>query len=247
MNGVRGYAGELRHRGLEFSIRVGLNSGDVVIGTIGDDLRMDYTAQGHTVGLAARMEQLAEPGKIYLTEHTARLVGGLFQLEDLGQLAVKGVRAPVRVFALVGAGALRTRLDVARARGFSRFVGRDAEMQVLETALARALDGHGQVVGIVAEPGVGKSRLCHEFAARCRARGIGVSEGHGVPHGRTVPLLPWLENRRQAFGLTPMDRRRLQWEIERVDEAQDRGERRRSAPRKSTEPATDPRSGLYAV
>src|SRR5437899_2153991 len=122
---LRGYANELRlTRGLSFAVRMGLNSGEVVVGKIGDDLRMDYTAQGHTVGLAQRMEQLAEPGKVYLTEHTAKLVRGLFQLEDLGRLSVKGVQAPVGVFALVGVGPLRTRLDVARARGFSRFVGR---------------------------------------------------------------------------------------------------------------------------
>src|SRR5207245_8158123 len=104
---LRRYANELRlTRGLSFAVRMGLNSGEVVVGTIGDDLRMDYTAQGHTVGLAARMEQLAEPGKVYLTEHTAKLVTGLFQLEDLGSLAVKGVQAPVGVCVLVGGGPL---------------------------------------------------------------------------------------------------------------------------------------------
>jgi Adenylate and Guanylate cyclase catalytic domain/AAA ATPase domain len=203
---LRRYANELRlTRGLSFAVRMGLNSGEVVVGRIGDDLRMDYTAQGQTVGLAARMEQLAEPGKIYVTEHTARLVGGLVQLEDLGQLAVKGVRAPVRVFVLVGVGPLRTRFDMARARGLSRFVGRDAEMQALETALTRALEGHGQVVGVVAEPGVGKSRLCYEFAERCRARGIRFIEAHAVAHGKAIPLLPWMELMRNAFGIAEQD------------------------------------------
>src|SRR5438093_4124710 len=148
---LRRYANELRlTRGLSFAVRMGLNSGEVVVGTIGDDLRMDYTAQGHTVGLAARMEQLAEPGKVYLTEHTAKLVTGLFQLEDLGSLAVKGAQAPVGVFALLGVGPLRTRLDVSRARGLSRFVGRDDETRALEAALGRAA---GDVVGVVGVAG----------------------------------------------------------------------------------------------
>jgi class 3 adenylate cyclase/tetratricopeptide (TPR) repeat protein len=203
---LRRYADTLRvERGLSFSTRLGLNSGEVVVGGIGDDLRMDYTAQGHTVGLAQRMEQLAEPGTICLTEHTARLVAGYFQLRDLGPLAVKGVREPLRVHVLESAGALRTRLDVSRARGFSRFVARQDEMAMLETALARALDGHGQVVGIVAEPGVGKSRLCFEFAERCRARGLRVREAHAVAHGKGVPFLTLLEYLRADYGITEED------------------------------------------
>src|SRR5262249_56224777 len=99
------------------SVRMGLNSGDVVVGTIGDDLRMDYTAQGHTVGLAQRTEQLAEAGHTYLTEHTAALVGGYFRLRDLGAFPLNGVRHPVRIHHLDGAGPSRTRLDVARTRG----------------------------------------------------------------------------------------------------------------------------------
>jgi class 3 adenylate cyclase len=107
---VREYAQTLRReRGLQFSVRMGLNSGEVVVGAIGDDLRMDYTAQGHTVGMAARMEQLCEPGRVYLTERTAALVAGYFELEDLGSFTIKGVREPLRVYALLGAGPLRTR------------------------------------------------------------------------------------------------------------------------------------------
>jgi class 3 adenylate cyclase len=137
---LRRYSEELkRTRGLGLSVRIGLNSGEVVVGKIGDDLRMDYTAQGHTVGLAQRMEQLADPGKAYLTEHTAALVSGYFRLRELGAFTLKGVREPVPVFELEGVGALRTRLDVSRARGFSRFVGRADELATLEAALARAI------------------------------------------------------------------------------------------------------------
>src|SRR5437773_3170327 len=200
---LRRYATELRLRqALSFSVRMGLNSGEVVVGKIGDDLRMDYTALGHTVGLAARMEQLAEPGKVFLTEHTARLVAGFFTLRDLGESAVKGVGAPLRVYELEGVGALRTRLDVARARGFSRFVGRTAEMASLEAALGRAVAGTGQVIGVVAEAGVGKSRLCQEFTERARAQGIAVYDAHCVAHGKMIPFFLVLELMRGYFGIT---------------------------------------------
>ena len=155
-----------RSYGLGFSVRMGINSGEVVVGKIGDDLRMDYTAHGHTVGLAARMEGLADPDTIYLAPAACALVAGYFDLEDLGEFTVKGVSEPVRVHELRGMGELRTRFDVSRARGLSRFVGRGADMQTLESALAQSRQGRGQVVGIVAEAGTGKSRLCFEFMER---------------------------------------------------------------------------------
>jgi adenylate cyclase len=200
------YAAQLRRRqGLNFSVRMGINSGEVVVGAIGDDLRLDYTAQGHTVGLAQRMEQLAEPGKVFLAEETAAMVTGFFRLRDLGSFTVKGVREPVRVYELRGVGPLRTRFDVSRARGFSRFVGRDDETAVLDAALERALIADAQVVGVVGEPGVGKSRLCYELLQRARARHLVVYETHGVPHGTMVPFLPVLELLRAFFGVTEQD------------------------------------------
>jgi class 3 adenylate cyclase len=203
---LRHYGDKLRlARGLDFSVRMGLNSGEVVVGRIGDDLRMDYTAQGHAVGLAQRMEQLAGANRVCLTEHTARLVEGFFRLRDLGPLTVKGVRDPLRVYELEGRGSLRTKLDVSRARGFTRFVGRDEEVAALEAALARAAAGDGQVVGVVAEAGVGKSRLCAEFVQRCRARGISVHEARCVAHGKMVPYLPVLELLRGYFGIGEQD------------------------------------------
>jgi class 3 adenylate cyclase len=203
---LRRYANALRlEKGLNFSVRMGLNSGEVVVGKIGDDLRMDYTAQGHTVGLAARMEQLAESGKAYVSEHTAALADGFVTLQDLGRLALKGVTEPIRVYELQGIGKLRTKLDVSRARGFSRFVGRANEMAALEAALGRAVEGNGQIVGVVAHPGFGKSRLCFEFAERCRARGITVYEARGVPHGKLIPFLPILELFRAFFRITDQD------------------------------------------
>ena len=202
------YAGELRReQGLNFSVRMGLNSGEVVVGAVGEDLNLDYTAIGHTVGLASRMEALAEPGKTYLTEATAALVRGWFDLRELGAFGVKGVTDPVRVFELGDPGSAHTRVEAAaRERGLSLFVGRNAEIDLLENALARAQEGGvGQVVGVVADPGLGKSRLCYEFIQRCRAHGYEVHEGHGVAHGKRIPLLPVLEMMRSYFGIDDDD------------------------------------------
>src|SRR5204863_8638125 len=157
---LRVYARALAARGIEIAVRMGLNSGKVVLRRIGEDLRMDYTAVGHTVGLAARMEQLAAPGTVYLTEHTARLVEGFFTLRDRGTPPLRGVRVPVRVYELDGVGPLRTRLRRSRRRGFRALVGREEELAWLAAILERPMAGGGQVVGVVGEPGVGKSRVC---------------------------------------------------------------------------------------
>jgi class 3 adenylate cyclase/tetratricopeptide (TPR) repeat protein len=203
---LRAYADELRRiDGVSISTRIGINSGDVVVGRIGDDLRMDYTAQGHTVGLAQRMEQRAAPDSTYLSDQTARLATGYFALKPLGPFQLKGVSEPVEVYELRGLGEMRTRLDRSRARGFSRFVGRADELGLLEAALDRCLEGRGGVVGVVGEAGVGKSRLCSEFIGHCRARNVAVFETHCPSHGRTIPLLPVLELLRGTFGIQPGD------------------------------------------
>jgi adenylate cyclase len=194
-----------RERGLSFSVRIGLNSGEVVAGSVGEDLKVEYTAVGHTVGLAQRTESLAEPGTVYLTAATASLVEGYFELRDLGPIQAKGVLEAVAVFELMRRGALRTALEVAAARGFSRFVGRGREMTALEGAFAQASEGNGQVVGVVAGPGLGKSRLCHEFADQCRARGGEVFSAHGLAHARSVPFVPVLEMLRSMYGIGDQD------------------------------------------
>ncbi len=201
------YAAEVRRTaGLSFSVRMGINSGEVVVGAIGDDLRVEYTAIGHTVGLAQRMESLAEPGRAYITDSTAKLVAGYLGLDDLGEFDVKGASGPVRVHALVGAGGARSRLDISRARGFTQFVGREDELAVLEAALEQSRSGSGGVVvGVVGEAGVGKSRLCNEFAERCRRRGIPVYEAQGQAHGRAIPFLPVLQYMRSYFDVSEHD------------------------------------------
>jgi len=210
LDDIAEYAAELRRKhGFNFSARIGINSGEVIAGAIGTGSDSGYTAVGHTVGLAQRMEALAEPGKAYLTEAAAELAHGYFELEDLGEFEIKGASRPVCVFELAGVGAARSRLDLSRERGFSRFVGRDEEMAVLEAALGRAKAGEGAVVGVVAEPGVGKSRLCHEFAEQARAGGIEVFEAQAQAHGRQVPFMPVLQMLRSYFGIYDGDPERI--------------------------------------
>jgi class 3 adenylate cyclase/tetratricopeptide (TPR) repeat protein len=211
LDDIAEYAAGLRRRhGLNFSVRIGVNSGEVIAGAIGAGSGAgEYTAIGHTVGLAQRMEALAEPGKAYLTEAAAQLVRGFLELEDLGEFEIKGASRPVRVFELAGIGAARSRLDLSRERGFSRFVGRAEEMAALEAGLERARAGEGAVVGIVAEPGVGKSRLCHEFAERTRGAGIEVFEAQAQAHGREIPYMPVLQMLRAYFGIGDEDPERI--------------------------------------
>src|SRR5262245_51502318 len=161
---VKRYAESVFHSdGAAVRIRVGLNSGEVVVRAIGSDLHMDYTAVGQTTHLAARMEQLADPGTVLVTVATLQLAEGYVEAKPRGAVPVKGLADPVEVHELVGAGAVRSRLHSAAARGLSRFVGRDSEQEQLRGALEMAGAGHGQLVAVVGEPGVGKSRLYWEF------------------------------------------------------------------------------------
>jgi class 3 adenylate cyclase/tetratricopeptide (TPR) repeat protein len=188
-----------RESGLDFAVRMGLNSGEVVVGRIGDDLRMDYTAQGHVVGLAARVQQLAPPGGVSVTERTAQLAAGFFDLFDRGEHRLKGASVPVRVFDLRGPGPIRSRLERSRARGFSRFVGRERELALLEKTLREAQSGRPQVVLITGEPGAGKSRLCHEFLER--SGGVAVHCARALSHGRMLPFHAIVELARGLFGV----------------------------------------------
>jgi class 3 adenylate cyclase len=156
------YAADLRRgRGLEFGLRIGLNTGPVVVGTIGDDLRMDYTAQGETVNLAARLQQIGDPGAVLSSEATARLVRRAFVTEDRGEVALKGIDHPVRVYAVTGERRRQSRFDALLERGLTPLVGRERELSFLEDCLARAREGRGQVVSLVGDAGVGKSRLAY--------------------------------------------------------------------------------------
>jgi class 3 adenylate cyclase/tetratricopeptide (TPR) repeat protein len=181
-----------------FRVRMGINSGEVVVGHLTGS-RGSPEVIGHTVGLAQRVQSLATPGCVYLSERTAVLVADEFALEELGPARVKGTQRPVRLFALHGLARTRARHDTARRRESSSFVGRDAELAQLEQALAGSLLGDGQVVELIGDPGVGKSRLCREFVDRCQARGISVTTAGVTALGRMRPLGPVLEMLRALF------------------------------------------------
>jgi predicted ATPase/class 3 adenylate cyclase len=204
--GMRQYAEEVRRtQGLELQIRVGLNSGDVVVRAIGNDLHMDYSAVGQTTHLAARMEQLATPGSIRLTATTLRLVEGLVQVNALGQFPVKGLPEPVEVFELVGASTIRQRLQATAGRGLTRFVGRQPELATLQQTLAHAGTGHGQVVALVGEAGVGKSRLVYEFVHAHYTQGWRVLESASVSYGKATPYFPVIDLLRRYCAVEDRD------------------------------------------
>jgi class 3 adenylate cyclase/tetratricopeptide (TPR) repeat protein len=191
---VAQYAEEVfRSHGVPLQIRVGLNSGAVVVRAIGSDLRMDYTAVGQTTHLAARMEQMAAPGTILLAPATLQLAEGYVQVTARGPVAVKGLPDPVDIYALTGASASRTRFHAAAARGLTRFVGRDAELEQIRQALALAHNGHGQLVALVGEPGVGKSRLVYEFTHSHRTQDWLILEASSVSYGKATSYLPVID------------------------------------------------------
>lgn len=186
---VRRYADELRlEHGLNLTLRVGLNTGEVVVGRIGDDLRMDYTAQGATVHLAARLEQICEPGQVYLSRATATWVDADFALRSLGQTRVPGIEQAVEVFALEGRASQGSPLERRLARGRSFFFGREAELARLQAAFASAASGQGRVLSLVGPAGMGKSRLAHEFITSAETRGVPVHRTAASPYARHQPM-----------------------------------------------------------
>ncbi|MBI3988378.1 MAG: AAA family ATPase [candidate division NC10 bacterium] len=203
---LSGYSEQLKQeRGVELHLRLGLNTGLVVVGRIGDDLRMDYSAVGNTTHLAARMQALAEPGTILITEAMHRLVEGYIKSEALGPVQVKGQSEPVSVYKVTGRRRWRSRLEVSAERGLTPLVGRRRELDVLHDCLARVKAGRGQVVGIVGEPGVGKSRLLYEFRKSLEGEQVTWLEGHCVAYGQATPYLPILEILRTNFQLEEGD------------------------------------------
>ena len=203
---VQQYAAEVqRTHGVPIQIRVGLNAGEVVVRAIGNDLRMDYSAIGQTTHLAARMEQMAMPGSILLTPAVLGFAEGFIQVTPLGPVPVKGLAAPVEVFELVGASGIRRRLQAAAARGLTRFVGRDTELEALVQALEQTDAGHGQVVAMVGEAGVGKSRLVYECVHSHHTQGWRVLESASVSYGKATPYFPVLDLLRRYGHLEERD------------------------------------------
>jgi class 3 adenylate cyclase/predicted ATPase len=204
---MRRYADTLRQKGYPpLLMRVGVNTGEVVVRSIHkEDLHTDYSPVGHSVHLAARMEQLANPGSIVVSAHTHGLTDGYFAFTDLGPTQIKGVEEPLHIYEVLGVGPLRTRLQVsATRRGLTRFVGRQSEMEQLQRALEQAKAGHGQIVGVMGEPGLGKSRLFYEFKLTSQS-GCLVLEAYSVSHGKASPYLPLIELLKSYFRIEPQD------------------------------------------
>jgi class 3 adenylate cyclase/tetratricopeptide (TPR) repeat protein len=190
---------------LELKVRMGINTGWVVVGGIGDQLRMDYTAIGDTTNLAARLQQLAEPGSILVSEETSRFLQGAARLEPLGPLQVKGKEDPVQAFRLLSIGLLQSEQAVLGGMARSPFVGRQREMAILEELRERAAGGEGQVVGIAAEAGAGKSRLAYEFRRRVWERPVLFLAGRCISYASGVPYLPILYMLRNEWGIAEVD------------------------------------------
>ncbi|MBW1800091.1 MAG: AAA family ATPase, partial [Deltaproteobacteria bacterium] len=194
-----------QEHGTTFHMRIGLNSGPVVVGAIGDDLRMDYTAIGDTTNLGARMESLAEPGTIYISKNTQRLVKNYFKLKSLGRVEIKGKAEPQEIFELIDASDVMSRLDASSVKGLTRYVGRGDEMGLLLKTFARVREGSGQIVGIIGEAGVGKSRFVLEFQRQI-PEGYRVLNGRCIEYGSSIPFLPILEMLKSYFGIDEGDR-----------------------------------------
>ncbi len=203
---IHAYSDEKRTTdGVTIQIRVGINSGDVVVRSIGSDLRMDYSAIGQTTHLAARMEQLAERGTCLITLETLRLVEGYVQVRSLGRVPVKGMNKPVETFELTGALTRRSRLQAHSTRGLSEFVGRQREFEVLAEAAQNAREGKGQAVAIVGEPGVGKSRLYWEFTRSHHTQGCVIVEAGSVSYGKATSFLPLIDLLKSYFDIGERD------------------------------------------
>src|SRR5688500_1001129 len=203
---VQRYADEDRRtEGVPDQIRAGLNSGEVVVAYIGNDLKIDYTAIGQTVHLAARMEQMATPGSIMATHETLRLAEGYVQRKSLGAVRVRGINESVEAHEVTGAGPVRSRLQAAAARGFIRFVGRTAEFDTLCQSLDKARTGHGQVVALVGEPGVGKSRLFWELTHSWRTNDWVILQSASVSYGKATPYLPVIDLLKSYFAIEDRD------------------------------------------
>jgi class 3 adenylate cyclase/tetratricopeptide (TPR) repeat protein len=200
------YADEVQRKGgTPVQIRVGLNSGEVVVRSIGSDLHMDYTAVGQTTHLAARMEQLAKPGSTLITGDTLRLAEGFIETRSLGEVTVKGLDTPTQPHELIGSAPTRSRFQASTARGLTRFVGREQELQQLAGALEHAAAGRGQTVAVVGDAGVGKSRLVWEFTRSHRTLGWLVLESGSVSCGRATPYLPVIELLKAYCGIQERD------------------------------------------
>ena len=193
---------------LPIRMRIGLHSGPVVIGTLGNSLRVEFKAVGDTVNLASRMEGLAEPGTTYVTDEIFSRTEGLFRFEALGEKAIKGKQKPVKTYQVIGPSAKRTRFDISAERGLTPFVGRQRELELLLEAFGRAAAGSGQAMSILSEAGVGKSRLLYEFRKAVPSEDVTLLQGQCTSYGANTPYLPIIDILKDNFGIVSKDRPR---------------------------------------
>ncbi len=216
------YGDELKkERGIDLKMRIGINTGLVVVGSIGNDLRMDYTAMGDTINLASRLESLAEPGTILISESTYKPVQDYFDVKSLGHLAVKGKALPVKAYRVRRIKRSIAPLDIAKGKGLTKFVGREKELEILIDRLGKIKEGLGQVVGIVGEAGVGKSRLIYEFRESIEKEKITYLESRCLSYGLATPYLPIIDHIKSNCGIEAIDdeptiKKKLESEIERM-------------------------------
>ena len=188
-----------RKRISPLKMRIGIHTGPVVVGTLGNDLRVEFKAVGDTVNLASRMEGLAEPGATYVTAEIFKHTEGLFRFEALGEKEVKGKREPILVYRVLGSGRSRSRFEARAGKGLSRFVGRERELEILWDCYERVRDGRGQALSIVAEAGLGKSRLLYEFRKSLVNKEVTFLEGRCVSYGQNSPYIPVIDILKDNF------------------------------------------------
>jgi class 3 adenylate cyclase len=189
----------------QIKMRIGIHTGSVVVGTLGNDLRVEFKAVGDTVNLASRMEGLAEPGSTYVSDETFKLTEGLFRFEALGDYAVKGKEARVKAYRVIALSTSRTRFDVSAERGLTRFVGRERELELLLDGFERSKTGKGQAFSIVAEAGVGKSRLLYEFRKAVSNEDVTFQEGKCLSYSRGVAYHPVIDIVKSNFDIKGSD------------------------------------------
>ena len=197
MRRYRQKLGQSEETGLQ--IGVGMNSGEVVVRSIDNDLNIDYSALGHTTHLAARMQEISGPGEALMSASTLRQVEGFIQIQPLGPVQVKGVSQAVEVYSVIGATSARTRVQAGAARGLTPLVGRSTEIDIFRQLVKRVSAGRGQILAMVGEPGVGKSRLVHEFTCHQLPPGWFVLEATSVSYGKATPYFPLIEMLRRYF------------------------------------------------